>query len=491
MCPYCVGAQRTRRMATDSGAPRSAARTLLAQVASIADRGRRILDRGAMRGDLVATCGRLVSGHGEATSLALAMKIVAVLDGLDSDAAIEFLGALRDRFSPDPRAMESAISAWLDKRDATALIRLAGAVEPPRQELFRRLNMVPGGTAAIVRLRGQLLEALHLHPDLSVVDADLRHLLASWFNRGFLRLERITWESPASVLERLIRYEAVHEIESWEDLHLRLAADRRCFAYFHPALPQEPLIFVEVALCDGLAVELRPLLDRGRRVGDARRTNTAIFYSISNCQPGLRGISFGSFLLKQVAAEIATELPRVTAFATLSPLPGLASAFHDSNAGWFTEPRLKSILGPLAPEVCRAANAVELRPALDSLARNPQRTELASKALHRVALAYLLEARQGGRVADPVLHFHSSNGARLERINPNADLTPHGIAGSFGVMANYVYDLERLEENHERYVASGRVAVAPKLAREAKHISEAWRAANRETLGKRSGRGKQ
>jgi malonyl-CoA decarboxylase len=466
-------------MAADRSDRRSAARTLLGQVASIADRGRRILDRGAMRGDLAATCDRLVSGHGEATSLALAMKIVAAVEEFDSGAAIGFLEALRDRFSPDPRAMESAISLWLDKRDAASLLRLAGAVEPPRQELFRRLNMVPGGTAAIVRLRGQLLEALPARPDLSLVDADLRHLLGSWFNRGFLRLERITWESPAAVLERLIRYEAVHEIESWDDLHLRLAPDRRCFAYFHPALPQEPLIFVEVALCDGLAVELRPLLDRGRTIGEARRMNSALFYSISNCQPGLRGISFGSFLIKQVAAEIASELPGIMTFATLSPLPGLAAAFHDTHLGWFTEARLKAILGPLAPELCRAADSVELRPAIDRLARNPVRTELASNALHRVALAYLLEAREGGRVADPVLHFHSSNGARLERVNPNGDRSSHAMADSFGVMANYVYELDRLEENHERYVESGRVAVAPRLAREAKQISEAWRSVDR------------
>jgi malonyl-CoA decarboxylase len=467
-------------MATDSSDPRSAARTLLAQVASIADRGRRILDRGAMRGDLAATCGRLVSGQGEATSLALAMKIVTALGELDSEGTVDFLEALRERFSPDPRALESAISLWREKPDATALTRLAGAVEAPRQELFRRLNMVPGGTEAIVRLRGRLLEALPLRPDLSVVDADLRHLLASWFNRGFLRLERITWESPASLLERLIRYEAVHEIESWEDLHLRLAADRRCFAYFHPALPGEPLIFVEVALCDGLAVEMRPLLDRGRKVGDAGRMNTAIFYSISNCQPGLRGISFGSFLIKQVAAEIASELPGVTTFATLSPLPGLASAFHDTQSGSFTDARLKAILGPLAADVIRGAGEVELRPALEKLARSPARTELAANSLRRVALAYLLEVRQGGRVADPVLHFHSSNGARLERINPSADLSAHGLEGSFGVMANYLYDLDRLEENHERYVESGRVAVAAKIAREAKHISDAWWSADRD-----------
>jgi malonyl-CoA decarboxylase len=337
-----------------------------------------------------------------------------------------------------------------------------------------------------VRLRGQLLGALPGHPDLSVVDADLRHLLVSWFNRGFLRLERITWESPAAVLERLIRYEAVHEIESWDDLHLRLAPDRRCFAYFHPSLPGEPLIFVEVALCDGMALELRPLLDRDRKVGDSRRMNTAIFYSISNCQAGLRGISFGSFLIKQVAAEIASELPGVTTFATLSPLPGMANAFNTGN-GPFTEARVRSILGSLTPEVCRAGGAVDVRSALDRIARSPARAELASRALHRIALAYLLEVRHGDRVADPVLHFHSSNGARLERINPNADLTAHGIAGSLGVMANYLYDLQRLEENHERYVRSGRVAVAPRLAREARQISEAWRSANRETAGNRPG----
>jgi malonyl-CoA decarboxylase len=439
-----------------------------------------------MRGDLAATCASLLSGQGEATSLALALRAVAALDALDGEPAIEFLEALRDRFSPDPRAMESAISLWLEQRDAPALIRLAGAVEAPRQELFRRLNMVPGGTAAIVRLRGQLLGALPGHPDLSVVDADLRHLLVSWFNRGFLRLERITWESPAAVLERLIRYEAVHEIESWDDLHLRLAPDRRCFAYFHPSLPGEPLIFVEVALCDGMALELRPLLDRDRKVGDSRRMNTAIFYSISNCQAGLRGISFGSFLIKQVAAEIASELPGVTTFATLSPLPGMANAFNTGN-GPFTEARVRSILGSLAPEVCRAGGAVDVRSALDRIARSPARAELASRALHRIALAYLLEVRHGDRVADPVLHFHSSNGARLERINPNADLTAHGIAGSLGVMANYLYDLQRLEENHERYVKSGRVAVAPRLAREARQISEAWRSANRETAGNRPG----
>src|SRR5216684_216119 len=266
----------------------------------------------------------LLSERGEASGAQVARELHHVLRALDPDDRRSFQRYLATEFQPDKAALRAAAEHYLADSTAEAAAALAQAVDPPRQELLRRMNLAPGGTGALIAMRSEITPRLRGEPELKLLDADLRHLFASWFNRGFLELRRIDWQSPAAVLEKLIAYEAVHEIKGWDDLRRRLAPDRRCFAFFHPSLPDEPLIFVEVALCQGLASKIDPLLSVKTPGDDFARPDTAIFYSISNCQPGLRGISFGNLLIKQVVEELRAELPGLTCFSTLSPIPGFA-----------------------------------------------------------------------------------------------------------------------------------------------------------------------
>jgi malonyl-CoA decarboxylase len=413
---------------------------------------------------LAATCDRLIARRGEASGLALATEVVRALERMSNAEMAEFLEVLAGSFSPSPEAVAAAVARWrLDPSDE-AVMALAIATEAPRQELFRRLNMVGGGAAALVKLRGLLLTLLPARPHLRGVDADLRHLLSSWFNGGFLRLEQISWETPAATLERLIAYEAVHEIHGWDDLRLRLATDRRCFAFFHPLLPGEPLIFVEIALTRDLPTAIAPLLGAGRAIADIREAHTAVFYSISDCQPGLRGISFGNFLIKQVVRELTAELPGLRTFTTLSPVPSLARAVADrDNVDGFTDERLRALTAGNHDELRRLAASSDELDALHLLLRAPG----------PLALAHLIHVKVRGRIADSVGHFHLANGARLKRINPDGDLSPRGQQ-SHGVMVNYVYDPQRLEVNHERYVRSGQVATDASLSGEIKAIDAAW-----------------
>jgi len=461
----------------------SVVRSWLEQVGLIADRGREILNfagLGRKRQTPRDLCKRLIAQRGEASGLALARELVDALDRMSDAEVAGFLDTLAADFSPDAGAIDQAIVRWRNSPDLESLLALASSVEPPRQELLRRLNVAPAGTAALVRLRGRLLGALPERPHLQAVDADLRHLLASWFNWGFLRLEQIDWRTPAAVLEKLIAYEAVHEIKGWEDLRRRLATDRRCFAFFHPALPGEPLVFVEVALMGGFAAAIAPLIDPKRPIADPTAADTAIFYSISNCQVGLRGISFGTFLIKQVVGELSAEFPGIKTFATLSPLPRFAEVWQrrDMPDG-FTRTRLDAVIGDGAVELCRRAGIDDPVAALCHLLARPDRqSELVRRILRRLALAYLVELRNADGVFDPVAHFHLSNGARLERINPAADLSRNGLRQSHGVMVNYLYDPERLEFNHERYIDTGEVAMSRKLAAEHVAIRAAWRSAS-------------
>jgi len=315
-------------------------------------------------------------------------------------------------FSPDPREVLDAATAYHHDPSAANLARLQQVAEPLRQEIFRRMNMAPGGTAMLLALRTELLSAMKDDPALVVVDHDLAHLLASWFNRGFLELRRIDWNTPASILEKLIAYEAVHEIRGFPDLKRRLERDRRCFAFFHPALPQEPLIFVEVALVDEMPSDVAPILATESAVEDPRRARCAVFYSITSTQAGLRGISFGNFLIKQVAEDLHAELPNLKVFATLSPIPGLRQ--------WAERE------APGVPAVS------------DSAAPAGQHDR---EPLEALAAFYLTREWQGSQALDPVARFHLGNGARLERINWRADMSTKGIAQSYGMMVNYVYDL--------------------------------------------------
>ncbi|MDX5360883.1 MAG: malonyl-CoA decarboxylase, partial [Alphaproteobacteria bacterium] len=345
---------------------------------------------------------------------------------------------------------------------AQAEAALQRASEPRRLELIRRLNLAPGGTAALVSMREDLLTVLRDRPDLRPVDADFQYLFTSWFNRGFLTLRRMDWDTPASILEKIIRYEAVHEIQGWDDLKRRIdMPDRRLYAFFHPALADEPLIFVQVALMDEMADAIAPVLATDRETVDGGHATTAIFYSISNTQVGLRGISFGNFLIKQVVEDLSREFPNLKTFATLSPVPGfrrwLDGEIADAGEAVRALPRAADILPRLAGGgwVDDPAADKEMKPALQALAAH-----------------YFLVARSPtGKVIDPVARFHLGNGARLERINWRADLSEKGRRQSHGLMVNYLYDLKDIERNHEIFANKGEVVAAPAIARHLKTLS--------------------
>ena len=390
----------------------------------------------------IAHCRALLSERGEAAGTALARQALEACLALDRDERDAMFDALTRDFSPEPERVGKAADAYRREPGPATLIRLQETVEPPRQELFRRLNMAPGGTGALVELRRRLLRELRAHPEWAALDFDLLHLLRSWFNRGFLVLERIDWRTSAMVLEKLIAYEAVHEIKGWPDLHRRLEADRRCFAFFHPALPDEPLIFIEVALAHSMSARVQPLLDVDTPVGDTDEARCAVFYSITNCQDGLRGISFGNFLIKQVAMELQRELPQLRGFATLSPLPGFRQ--------WLERQRVAGIEA-LAQRGWQQAKESDALPVL----------------LQQLCAYYLLHAKQGRQPLDPVARFHLGNGARLERINWLGDTSDNGIARSAGLMVNYVYRLDEVERNHELFMNDNRVIAS----REVEHLA--------------------
>ena len=361
---------------------------------------------------------------------------------------------LAENFHPDAARLKHAAEAYLRAPAHETIADLTRAAEPPRRELLQRMNVAPGATAFLLGMRKAMLAA----PDaakLKPLEQDLRHLFGAWFNRGFLELKRIDWTSPAAVLEKLIAHEAVHEIDGWDDLRRRLAPDRRCFAFFHPALPGDPLIFVEVALCHGLASKIGPLLSADHVEDVSAKPDTAIFYSISNCQPGLRGISLGDFLIKQVVEELRAELPSLKRFATLSPAPGfrkwLAGQIR-ANGESVLSPEERALLGERPDDLMQSSpGAIE---AMD----------IAAKAmLQRLMAVYLTAKNDGAGPQDPVARFHLRNGARLERINWAANLSARGIAESLGMMVNYVYDLDAIENNHVQLVTEGRVACSAQI----------------------------
>ena len=346
----------------------------------------------------------------------LARQLHEALRALDTDDRHYFQRYLATDFQPDKAALRAAAQHYLADSTAEAAAALAQAVDPPRQELLRRMNMAPGGTGALIAMRSEIGPRLRAEPELKLLDADLKHLFASWFNRGFLELRRIDWQSPAAVLEKLIAYEAVHEIHGWDDLRRRLAPDRRCFAFFHPVLPDEPLIFVEVALVEGLATAVQPLLsqdtDENARRAQAERADTAIFYSISNCQDGLRGVSFGNFLIKQVVEELQAEFPGLKHFSTLSPVPGFRPLAGPAGRGW-KRFRSRALL--------QAAET-------DGWWHDPAQSAKLRPGLMRLCARYLTRPSLPGNRIDPVARFHLGNGARLERINWLGDTAPRAIA---------------------------------------------------------------
>ncbi len=445
---------------------------------TVSERGRELIRLpAAHRPPLERACDlaeALVSERGEASGAALARELQIAYAALEAEDRLAFLAFLSTQFSPDEARLIAAAKAYIEDPGSQHATELTAAAEPPRQELLRRMNMAPGGTATLIRIRKELLNQLAAQPVLKPLESDLHHLFSSWFNRGFLELRRIDWNTPAVVLEKLITHEAVHEIQGWDDLRRRLGPDRRCFAFFHPTLPGEPLIFVEVALVKGLASAIHPLLDRdnaqipsvksaGPKAG-ADEPDTAIFYSISNCQEGLRGISFGNFLIKQVVEELKLELPSLKRFATLSPVPGFSKWLNkqldaeadDANALPLTPNEEQALLA-----ACPGSDAP--LPALRSILQQtgwwtePPLAALLRPLLSRLSAVYLTESRDGKGPRDPVARFHLGNGAKLERINWLGNTAARGISESFGIMVNYLYDPELIEINHETFVKKGEV----------------------------------
>ncbi len=428
--------------------------------ASIADRGRTFVALPALNLDPLARAKALahalLSERGEASGAAVSRALLDAIAKLQPVQRGEFLNFLAREFQADPLQLTQAAADYLAQPSPDRAARLAHAAEPPRQELLRRMNMAEGGTRALVAMRKDIPALLGQYPALTALDSDMRHLFASWFNRGFLELRQIDWQTPAAILEKLIAYEAVHEILGWDDLRRRLAADRRCFAFFHPALRDEPLIFVEVALVQGLADSVAALLERDTDDDTLRQraaaADTAIFYSISNCQDGLRGISFGNFLIKQVVEVLRHELPGIRHFATLSPVPGLRKWLESGLAE-----------ATLPPALLDSADSAKVQAALARLDADKDRGESAAlrEFLIRACACFLTQAPAKGRATDPVARFHLGNGARLERINWMANSAARGLRESWGLMVNYLYDPAKIEAYHEAFVGSGKVARSP------------------------------
>ena len=401
-------------------------------------------------GRALALCHALLSEQGEVSGRRLSAYALSAYQSLAPDARELFFDGLASDFAPDPKEVDGAAARYRLDPSSANLIRLQNAVEPPRQELFRRANMAPGGTAVLLEMRRELLKTLPAHPERVGIDADLLHLFRSWFNRGFLVLQRIDWHTPAVILERLIQYEAVHEIQGWRDLRRRLEGDRRCYAFFHPVLPDEPLVFIEVALTRGMSATVQPLLDPESPIGDAAQARCAIFYSITNCQEGLKGVSFGNFLIKQVVDNLERDLPRIRTFATLSPIPGFCEWLRQKEHARRRSSELDALLAGVKkgrlPDV--AAASAKLRDEITSF-----------------CVEYLLRARKRGLPVDSVARFHLANGARLERLNWMGDPSKTGIRRSLGLMVNYTYRRADLERNHEAYLKRGMIVAAPGFGR--------------------------
>lgn len=433
---------------------------LLDLFSRIAEAGHALVSAGTGRKSLGDSCAALLSGRGEATGLALARDILERYAALDEAGKRAFFARAARSFGVDEAALGRAISAWQAAGGGSLHdLRAVHSVSEPRsRELIRRLNRAPGGTRALVAMRADLLRAAGANAGdaaLRALDLDFRHLLASWFNRGFLELRRIDWSSPAAVLEKIIAYEAVHAIDGWDDLRQRVAApDRRLYAFFHPALADDPLIFVEVALTDAIPAAIDSILAGDREALSPGLASVAAFYSISNCQAGLQGISFGNFLIKQVVEELQGELKGLKTFATLSPLPGLrrwaVAECERGRAGLLTGPQRAALQALEAAGAAAAGDG-------------------AAEILPEVAARYLIRAKAPRHASqlplDPVARFHLGNGARLEWINAAADRSARGLENAWGVMVNYLYDLEAIERNHEAFANTGEVIASARVRR--------------------------
>ncbi len=432
---------------SQESAPTVATRPLARILGSVMDVGRVILNRRGLISSpgltaekaLLEECRELLHHRGEASGLALARDILNKYQEAGEDDRLAFFRGLASDYEPDAAAVKDAASAYVGDPSRKHFQNLNKAMESPRQKLFRRLNMAPGGTGILVKMREHIIDLERDYPELKPVSHDLRQLFVSWFNKGFLELRHIDWSAPALELEKIIAYEAVHEINGWDDLRSRLRDDRRCFAFFHPAMEHDPLVFVEVALTDKVPGAIAPLLDQSREMLPSSQANTVVFYSISNCHRGLAGVSFGNFLIKSVVGELKQEMPWLKQFVTLSPIPGFRRWLQKADIdGLVSEEMVSKVRAPIGRVV---------------------ESDI-KEALVKLCAHYLVVEKSGDLAKDPVARFHLGNGARLHRLHWGADLTVKGREQSAGMMVNYLYDLDKIEENHEAYFDQGVISVS-------------------------------
>ncbi|MCP4769018.1 MAG: malonyl-CoA decarboxylase [Gammaproteobacteria bacterium] len=385
-------------------------------------------------------CRMMMESDGEYSSLLLAERILNAYEKLSPAERMEFFQLLNADYDIDVAQIKMAIDNYEHDPDAGNLVKVTAASEPRRQELLRRINLAPGGTRRLVKMREHLLKAMRDNPELDKIDADFHHLFNAWFNRGFLLMEPLDWTTPAHILEKIIAYEAVHEIRSWAELRSRLEpVDRYCYGFFHPSMGDEPLVFVEVALTDHIPSTIGEILHRDPEDEAPDNPTCAIFYSISNCHNGLAGVSFGNFLIKQVATSLKMRFPQLKIFSTISPAPGFRRWLQ-------AEARLRDEIALLMDR-------------FDASAAEDQKEEL-----EKIAAQYFLQQKNSrAEPLDPVARFHLKNGAKLERINILGNPSAIGMERSFGTMVNYVYDLSKVEENHEKYVKNNKIICSPQV----------------------------
>ena len=423
-------------------------------ISSIADAGQKLLNRKDIKKNdidsILSLCDDLISNKGAAFGITVARDITELYQGLSTDNKLIFFKRINEKYKANFMEVDEAINLYKVSPNEKTLANLFKASGGKRRELFTRMNMAPNGTSIIVELREDLLKVLKDNKDLKALDDDLRYLFKAWFNPGFLKLEKITWDTKAAVLEKIIKYERVHQIKDMNELKRRLGEDRRFFSYFHPALEDEPIIFVQVALTKGLGRSIQELMKPS--TSDSKSYDTATFYSISNCQEGLSGVTLGNFLIKRVVYEIQEELPHINNFGTLSPIPGFADWFS-----YLDEVKIKNILGNSKDKDVSFLKSKDFKLGDKRIVENKE-------IIIKLVAHYIVnEKNHKGLPLNDVSRFHLGNGAIVDDIIVNANVSEVGFKRSFGVMVNYLYELTNIEKNHEDYVNNKKIIVSNKI----------------------------
>jgi malonyl-CoA decarboxylase len=423
-------------------------------ISSIADAGKQLFNKKNIKKNdldsILSLCDDLISNKGAAFGITVARDITELYQTLSIDNKILFFKSINEKYRPSFTKVNEAIDVYKNSQNEKTLSDLFKVSEGKRRELFMRMNMAPNGTSIIVSLREDLLKILKENRDLVSLDEDLKHLFKSWFNPGFLKLKKITWDTKAAILEKIIKYERVHHMKDMNELKRRLGEDRRFFSYFHPALEDEPIIFVQVALTNGLGRSIQEITKQSS--GDEKKYDTATFYSISNCQEGLSRVTLGNFLIKRVVYEIQEELPHIKNFGTLSPIPGFVDWFS-----YLEESKIKNILGNIKNQDVMFLKSKDLKIGDKRIIDNKE-------AIIKLVSHYIVnEKKSDGLPVNDVSRFHLGNGAIVEDIIINANISENGFKRSFGVMVNYLYELKNIEKNHEEYMNKKKVILSDKL----------------------------